>query len=97
MSQNNQNKLNIKATDEALKGHYANMMQVSNGKEEFILDFFMAHPPAGQLIDRIVVSPGHAKRIAAVLQNHIKKYEDQHGTIEEAKAPEAGNIGFQNE
>lgn len=89
--------LQIKATDDALRGHYANLLQVSNTKEEFILDFFLAHPPAGQLISRIIVSPGHIKRIVGVLQERLKDYETQHGTIEQADAPKSGDIGFKSE
>lgn len=87
--------MQIKANDEALKGRYSNMAQVSHTKEEFILDFFLAHPPAGQLLDRIILSPGHMKRLANAFAENIDKYEKQHGKIEEAAPPKGGNIGFQ--
>lgn len=89
--------MQIKANDEQLKGRYANMAQVPHTKEEFILDFFLAHPPAGQLLDRIILSPGHMKRLANALKENIEKYEKQHGKVEIAEAPKGGNIGFQSE
>ncbi|MBU1033042.1 MAG: DUF3467 domain-containing protein [Patescibacteria group bacterium] len=79
--------LNIKAQDDVLRGQYANMMQVSHSKEEFVLDFMLAFPPQGELVSRLIVSPAHMKRIAHALADNIKKYENQHGAIEEAGEP----------
>jgi hypothetical protein len=72
----------IKASDEKLAGSYANMMQVSHTREEFVLDFVNLFPPSGQLVSRILVSPAHAKRIMAALEDNIKKYEAQFAKIE---------------
>ena len=86
--------LNIKAPDELLQGRYANMMQVMHAKEEFVLDFMFAHPPMGELVSRLIVSPAHMKRIVHALQDNIDKYEKQHGAIQEAGEPkllESGN------
>ena len=87
-------KLNIKATDEVLKGHYANNMMVAHGKEEFILDFINLMPPQANLVSRVITSPGHMKRIVAALQDNLKKYEDKFGKIEAAEAPKQEEIGF---
>lgn len=73
--------IQIKASDEKLAGLYANMMQVSHTKEEFALDFVSLLPPSGQLVSRILVSPAHAKRIMAALEDNIKKYEAQFDKI----------------
>lgn len=85
--------MNVKAGDEELKGRYANLMQVSHTAEEFILDFYLVHPPAGQLAARIVTSPGHLKRIVAALADNLKKYEGQFGSVEVANEP-PGDFGF---
>jgi hypothetical protein len=79
--------IQIKASDEDLKGRYANAMQVSHGSDEFTLDFFNLTPPAGQLVARVITSPGHMKRILSALQENIAKYEAKFGPIQEAKAP----------
>ncbi|MFZ3099685.1 MAG: DUF3467 domain-containing protein [Minisyncoccales bacterium] len=91
--QPNQPQLQIKVRDEELKGAYSNLMQILHTKEEFVLDFFLNAPPQGILASRMIVSPGHAKRIAAALAENIKKYEEKFGKIEGSEAPE-GKIGF---
>lgn len=95
MEQNQQNKqqLQIKVKDEDLKGAYSNLMQILHTKEEFVLDFFFNAPPQGMLASRVVVSPAHAKRIAAALAENVKKYEEKFGKIKEGEAPES-KIGF---
>lgn len=90
----NQQKINIKATDEILKGHYANNLMAAHSREEFILDFINLMPPQANLISRIITSPGHMKRIVTALQDNLKKYEDKFGRIEQAEAPKQEGIGF---
>ena len=46
--------MQVKATDEVLKGVYANMVQVGHTPEEFILDFMNMFPPTG-----IITSQGN--------------------------------------
>lgn len=86
----------IKANDEKLAGSYANMMQVSHTREEFVLDFVNLFPPSGQLVSRILVSPAHAKRIIAALEDNIKKYETQFSKIEGADLDKP-SFGFKTE
>ena len=90
--------LQIKAKDEDLKGKYSNLMQIVHTKEEFILDFFLASPPQGVLSSRVIMSPGHLKRMVKALEENISKYEEKFGKIEEAKGPSAAGteskIGF---
>jgi hypothetical protein len=88
-----QRKINIKIKDDDLKGKYSNLMQITHGKEEFILDFFLNLPPEGIMVSRVVVSPGHAKRMLLALQENIKRYEEKFGKIQEGESPEAG-LGF---
>jgi hypothetical protein len=72
-------------------GRYANNMHVIHTKEEFIMDFMMVVPPAGAVTARVIVSPGHMKRIFNALGENIKKYEEKYGTLVEAAAP-AGDM-----
>ena len=88
--------LQVKVTDEVLKGVYANMAQVGHTPEEFILDFMNLFPPAGIITSRVIISPGHMKRIAAALADNIKRYEEQFGTIKASEAP-SQKIGFRTE
>jgi len=95
MEEQKQVQIQIKATDEELKGRYANMVQISSNPEEFVLDFFMTMPPAGQLVSRITMSPGHTKRLYRVLGENLKRYESLAGEkLEEAEEPK---IGFKSE
>ena len=68
-------------------GVYSNNMVVSHTKEEFILDFLMVAPPAGAVTARVVVSPGHMKRILSALQDNVSKYEKNFGNIQIAEEP----------
>jgi hypothetical protein len=58
-----------------------------------VLDFLMIAPPAGAVTARVILSPGHAKRVVAALSENIRKYEGTYGTILTAEEPE-GKIGF---
>ncbi|MFH1173119.1 MAG: DUF3467 domain-containing protein [bacterium] len=78
-------------------GFYANMARVLHTPEEFVIDFVSIVPPHGTVGARVFMSPGHAKRLIDVLMANIKQYETQHGTINTAKEPAGGDIGFNPE
>ncbi len=88
--------IKIKAKNEELKGVYSNLMQILHTKEEFVLDFFLVSPPEGILASRIIMSPGHLKRMIKALEENLSKYEEKFGKIEEARVPEAP-LGFKVE
>ena len=75
-------------------GAYCNNMIVSHTKEEFIMDFMVIAAPTGAVTARVIVSPGHMKRMIRALQDNLKKYEDAFGKIAEAEEPGKGKIGF---
>ena len=88
----------IKASDEVLRGVYSNMAQVGftqNG-EEFLLDFFNLVPPVPMGVARIIVSPPHFKRLLKAMQDNLERYERQYGTISLAVVPDQ-KIGFKTE
>jgi hypothetical protein len=89
---NNQNQIQIKATDEKLKGEYSNLAQIMHTKEEFVIDFLNIFPPTGTLNARIIVSPGHFKRMVKAMEENMKKYEANFGAVVESEAPQG--IGF---
>ena len=89
--------VNIKISDEVLKGQYANMMMVTHTQEEFALDFMNVLPPSGVVSARIILSPGHFKRIIAALSDNLKKYESQFGVIKPATPPTTSEIGFKTQ
>ncbi|MCK4474091.1 DUF3467 domain-containing protein [Candidatus Parcubacteria bacterium] len=91
--QQQQKQLQIKAKDSDLKGVYSNLMQIVHTKEEFILDFFLVSPPQGFLSSRVIMSPGHTKRMVKALQENLARYEEKFGKIEEAEAS-GTKLGF---
>jgi len=68
-------------------GVYSNNMVLTHSRDEFILDFLMFAPPAGAVTARVIVSPGHMKRILRALEDNISKYEKTFGTIQVAEEP----------
>ena len=93
--QKNVKKVQIKITDEQLKGFYSNLMQVAHTKEEFTLDFMNVVGQQGIVGSRVTISPGHLKRIVAALSENVKKYEEQFGTINEGQSQaKTSEFGF---
>ncbi|MDD4607057.1 MAG: DUF3467 domain-containing protein [Patescibacteria group bacterium] len=83
----------IKLADNIPGAEYANIMQVSHTKEEFMLMFANIAGPSGRVVSKVITSPGHMKRIVAALQENLKKYEDSFGQIEKADSPNT-EMGF---
>jgi hypothetical protein len=79
--------LEVKISDEELKGRYSNLLRISHTREEFVLDFINLLPPQGVVTARVVTSPGHLKRIIRALAANLEQYEKAFGTIQEAPEP----------
>lgn len=79
--------LPVKIPESLLHGVYANQMVVSHTREEFLLDFINLFPPSGVLNARVIVSPGHLKRMIRALAENLSRYETRFGKIEEAAPP----------
>ncbi|MDQ6967463.1 MAG: DUF3467 domain-containing protein [Mariprofundaceae bacterium] len=73
--------LKIQVPPEVQRGVYANQMFATHTQEEFILDFILASQPAAVVNARVIISPTHAKRIVAALQENIHNYESNFGEI----------------
>lgn len=84
----NKQEIKVRFPEKVMGGVYANHMIVLHTKEEFIMDFIMASPPAGTVTARVITSPGHTKRIINALQENVKKYEEKFGEIVESKPPQ---------
>ena len=78
-------KVEIKFDEETATGKFANIANISHSPEEFVVDFLFVNPsppaPFGKLMSRIVMTPGHAKRLYAALQENISRYENSFGEI----------------
>ena len=75
--------LSIELGEEVAEGVYSNLVMIAHSPEEFILDFIRVMPgvPKARVKSRIVVTPGHAKRLLAALADNIRRYEVQYGEI----------------
>ena len=84
-------KLNI--TPEVSERTYSNLVVISHNPTEIILDFAQMLPgiDGATVRQRVIMNPVHAKRTLAALNDNIKKYEQQFGTIEEPRMPMQGD------
>jgi hypothetical protein len=80
--------MQIAADNETRRGHYSNLALISHRKEEFIVDFLMIDPqtqsPKGDqaiLTSRVIVNPGHMKRLYQAIGENIQRYEKNFGKI----------------
>lgn len=83
----NQTQISIELNEEVAQGTYSNLAVITHSASEFVIDFVRIMPgiPKAQVKSRIILTPEHAKRLVAALQDNIAKYESAHGTIKEVK------------
>ena len=81
-------KLPVKMPEKVLPGVYANQMMISHTREEFLIDFINLFPPEGVVNARVIVSPGHLKRMIRALKENLSRYESAHGSVVEAAPPQ---------
>ncbi len=93
----NKNQIQIRVDEREAKGVYSNVMEIKSSKEEFCIDFLNIFPPIGALTARVIISPGHLKRMLKVLQNTVVGYESKFGKIDEAQEPPKSQMGFHTE
>jgi hypothetical protein len=90
-----QNKKEIKIVDNIPGAEYANAMQVNHNKDEFQLYYLNLMGMNGRSVGKIIVSPGHYKRMLSAMTENLKKYEEKFGVVEEVKELNQ-EIGFKN-
>jgi hypothetical protein len=80
---NNPNQINIELTEDVAEGVYANLAMVAHSNSEFVIDFIRLMPgvPKAKVKSRVVITPEHAKRLLAALNDNIQKYENSFGPI----------------
>ena len=79
--------LPVKMPERMLQGVYSNSMMINHTREEFVIDFINLFPPEGVVNARVIVSPGHLKRMIRALQDNLGRYENRFGQVIEAAAP----------
>jgi hypothetical protein len=83
MEEQKQNQLEIDLSREVAQGTYANLAIIAHSSSEFIIDFVRLMPgvPKPEVKSRIIMTPENAKRLLFALQDNIRKYEQDNGTI----------------
>jgi hypothetical protein len=76
-------KLEIQLDEDVAQGAYSNLAVVNHNDAEFVVDFIFVQPqaPRAKVRSRVILSPQHAKRFAAVLQENVNRYEQSFGEI----------------
>ena len=79
----------VKAEDDVQAGAFSNLARISHSPESFQVDFLVIHsqPPFARLQSRIILTPGHAKRLLLALQENLQRYEAVHGEIRMHEPP----------
>ena len=67
--------------DEMARGRYSNNMAVSHSQEEFIIEWLLNSPSGTHLVSRVIVSPGHMRRVIDALSDNLNKYESRFGSV----------------
>lgn len=73
--------LKLRMSEQVSTGVYANSMVVSHSANEFVLDFALVTGGAGQVVARVITNPTHMKRVIAALEDNVRRYEAQFGSI----------------
>lgn len=76
-------KLEIQLDEEIAQGAYVNLAVVNHNESEFVIDLIFIQPqtPRAKVRSRVILSPQHAKRFVAALQDNIGRYEQSFGEI----------------
>lgn len=76
-------KLEIQLDEETAQGVYANLAVVNHTDAEFTLDFVFVQPqaPRAKVRSRVITSPQHVRRLIATLEENLRHYEQQFGTL----------------
>jgi hypothetical protein len=83
--------IQVNTTDEISRGRYSNLMMVAHSPDEFMLDWLMNSPNGMHLVSRVIISPGHVKRVIEALTVNLRQYEEKFG---EVKVIDAGDQKF---
>jgi hypothetical protein len=90
--------INIELNEEIAQGEYSNLAVITHSNAEFIVDFISMMPgtPKARVKSRIILAPQHAKRLLKALNDNVRKFESQHGEINDVDpntAPFPMNFG----
>jgi hypothetical protein len=73
--------LKLRMPERLAGGVYANSLVVHHGPGEFVMDWALLAGGSGEIVARVITSPGHMKRVLTALEENVQKYEAQYGPI----------------
>lgn len=81
MSTSQNTDITINIPQEEATGAYTNLVSITIGKNEVIVDFAFLlpsqNPPTGELVKRIIMTPDVAKNFLSAFQNAVLDFENQ--------------------
>ena len=82
--------------DGVADGIYSNIASIMSGPAEFFLDFGRVVPGRAdfKVLARIIMTPAHAKQLAAALSEHVRQFERTHGDIPGLPEDPSRKTGF---
>ena len=74
----------LRVDDAEATGRYVNFAMLNHNQTEFVVDlvYLMPGRPQGKVVARAIMAPATAKRLAAAMNENVKRYEARFGTIE---------------
>ncbi len=80
--------INIRVDEDVAAGEYANLAMVNHTPDEFVVDFIFVEPgiPKGSVRSRVVLTPGHFKRLLGAMNANLQRYEQAFGEIPDRQA-----------
>lgn len=84
MENNSENQIQIELPEDIAQGTYSNLAIIAHSSSEFVIDFVRIVPgvPKAKVKSRIILTPEHAKRLLYALDENIRRFESQKGTID---------------
>lgn len=94
--QQNDNQINIELSEEVAEGIFSNLAIITHSNTEFVLDFIRVMPgvPKARVKSRIILTPEHAKRLLAAMQENVEKFEAVNGHIKTPEEHPSFPFGF---
>ena len=82
-------KINIELDEKVAEGIYSNLAIINHSVSEFVIDFISVMPgsPKNKVKSRIIITPQHAKKLSKALNENIKRFEDNFGSIKNYDNP----------
>lgn len=72
---------------DTMSGRFSNQVAIAHVPEEFMLDFVLNSPTGTYHLQRVILTPNHAKRLSLALMKNIQEYEKKFGAIPEVIEP----------